>query len=551
MPAPLNQRIRHLGSLSDESGLATDDNTFYFFKMALNIADLYEHAADQFPDRVAIACGEREVTFAQLDERANRLAHHLAEKGVGSGMHIGVYARNSIEVVETLLAAYKLRAVAINVNYRYVENELKYVFTDADLVALVHDAEYSPQVAAVLPHVPELLAVVVIGGDYEDALAAASPERDFGPRSADDLYILYTGGTTGNPKGVMWRHEDVWRVLGGGIDFMSGEPLADEWEQSKRGVETGGMVRMCVAPLIHGNAQWGALMALFAGDTVVLVPHFDPHEIWRAVQRRKVNVIVLIGDAMARPIIEAYLEGGYDASSLWAVSSSAALFSPTVKEQFIEHLPSIMLTESIGSSETGFAGIGFVTAETKDDGPRVHPGPNTIVVDDNGRPAGVGVIGRLARGGHVPIGYYKDPEKSATMLIEIDGVRYSMPGDFARLEEDGRLTLLGRGNTCVNTGGEKVYPEEVEGALKSHPAVFDALVIGVPDDRLGQRVAALIQPRQDQDLDLAELEIHVRQQVAGYKVPRTIWLVEQIGRTASGKPDYAWARKYADETAAA
>jgi acyl-CoA synthetase (AMP-forming)/AMP-acid ligase II len=516
--------------------------------MALNIADLFEHAADAFPDRLAIACGDRALTYAQLDARANRLAHHLAAKGIQPGMHIGVYARNSIEAVETLLATYKLRAVAINVNYRYVEDELRYVFTDADLVALVHDAQYAAQVAAVLPQVPPLLDVVSIGGDYEAALAGASPERDFGPRSADDLYILYTGGTTGNPKGVMWRHEDVWRVLGGGIDFMSGEPLADEWEQSKRGM---GMVRLCVAPLIHGNAQWGALMALFAGDTVVLVPHFDAHEIWRAVQRWKVNVIVLIGDAMARPIIEALAEGGYDASSIWAVSSSAALFSPSVKEQYLTHLPNIVLTESIGSSETGFAGIGFVTAETKSDGPRVNPGPGTIVVDDDGRPAGVGVIGRLARGGHVPIGYYKDPEKTATMLIEIDGMRYSMPGDYARLEEDGRISLLGRGNTCVNTGGEKVYPEEVEGVLKAHPAVFDALVIGVPDERLGQRVAALIQPRRESTLDLSELETHVRRHVAGYKVPRTVWLVEQIGRTASGKPDYAWARKYAQEVAPA
>lgn len=516
--------------------------------MALNIADLFEHAADAYPDRLAIACGDRALTYAQLDERANRLAHHLAGQGIQPGMHIGVYARNSIEAVETLLAIYKLRAVAINVNYRYVENELRYVFTDADLVALVHDVQYTPQVEAVLPHVPPLLDVVSIGGNYEEVLAAASPERDFGPRSNDDLYILYTGGTTGNPKGVMWRHEDVWRVLGGGIDFMTGEPLADEWEQAKRGM---GMVRLCVAPLIHGNAQWGALMALFAGDTVVLVPQFDAHEIWRAIQRWKVNVVVLIGDAMARPIIEALIEGGYDSSSLWAVSSSAALFSPSVKEQYLTHLPNIVLTESIGSSETGFAGIGFVTAETKSDGPRVNPGPNTIVIGDDGRPAGVGVVGRLARGGHVPIGYYKDPEKTKTMLIEIDGVRYSMPGDFARIEEDGRITLLGRGNTCVNTGGEKVYPEEVEGALKSHPAIFDAIVIGVPDERLGQRVAALIQPRRGSTLDLAELETHVRQHVAGYKVPRTVWLVDEINRTASGKPDYAWARKYSEEVAPA
>jgi acyl-CoA synthetase (AMP-forming)/AMP-acid ligase II len=339
----------------------------------------------------------------------------------------------------------------------------------------------------------------------------------------------------------------VWRVLGGGIDFMSGVPLADEWAQRERGREMGGMVRLCLAPLIHGNAQWAALASLFAGDTVVLVPHFDPGEIWRVVQRRKVNVIVLIGDAMARPLIETYLKGGCDASSLIFVSSSAALFSPSVKDQYIEALPNVMVSESIGSSETGFAGITFVTADAlRSDGPRVTPGPQTIVIDDNGRPAGPGGVGRLARGGHVPLGYYKDPVKTAALLTEVDGVRYSMPGDLARQESDGTITLLGRGNTCVNTGGEKVFPEEVEGALKAHPDVFDAIVIGIPDERLGQQVAALVQPRPGQVPELAALDAHVRTLIAGYKVPRTVWLVDQITRTPSGKADYTWAHQYAE-----
>jgi acyl-CoA synthetase (AMP-forming)/AMP-acid ligase II len=503
------------------------------------------------------------VTFAQLEERSNRLAHYLAERGVGPGSHVGVYGRNSIELVETLLAAYKLRAVAINVNYRYVENELQYLFRDADIVALVHDRRYAGRVAAVLPQVPGLRTVVVIddesdaefegygGAPYEAALAASSPVRDFEPRACDDIYMLYTGGTTGYPKGVIWRHEDVWRVLGGGIDFLTGIPVEDEWAQSRRGLELGGMVRLCLAPLIHGNAQWAALAALFAGDTVVLVPQFDAHEIWRVIERRKVNVVVLIGDAMARPLIEAYADAEYDASSLFAISSSAALFSPAVKEQYVKLLPNVMITESIGSSETGFAGIGFVTADAEQsDGPRVTPGPQTIVIDEHGRPAAPGAIGRLARGGHVPLGYYKDPAKTAQMFIEVDGVRYSMPGDLARLELDGMITLLGRGNTCVNTGGEKVFPDEVEGALKSHPDVFDALVIGVADKLLGQRVAALVQPRPGRTPDLAGLEAHVRQQVAGYKVPRSVWLVEEIGRTPSGKADYRWAHRYAEQHSA-
>jgi acyl-CoA synthetase (AMP-forming)/AMP-acid ligase II len=520
--------------------------------MALNIADLFEHAADAFPERIAVACADRQLTYAELEDHANRLAHHLAGMGVGPGDHVGLYARNSIEAIETLVAVCKLRAAAININYRYVENELRYMFGDADLAALVHDREFTERVTAAAPSAPGLRGTVVIGAGYEAALAAASPERDFAPRSNDDVYIIYTGGTTGYPKGVMWRHEDIWRTLGGGIDFVTGVPLENEWAQSQLGRDGGGMVRLCAAPLIHGNAQVAALASLFMGDTTVLLPRFDSHEIWRAIERHKVNVLVIIGDAMARPLIEAYQAGGYDASSLFAVSSSAALFSPVVKDACATALPSVVITEAIGSTETGFAGLSFVTAgEQQRGGPTVSPGPDTIVLDDDGGLAAPGQVGRLARGGHVPIGYYNDPVKTAAMFVEVDGRRYSVPGDLARVEEDGTLTLLGRGNTCVNSGGEKVFPEEVEGALKSHDDVFDALVIGVPDELLGQRVAALVQPRDGRTLDLAALEAHLRGQIAGYKVPRSVWLVDSIGRTAAGKADYGWARKYADEHPAA
>jgi 3-oxocholest-4-en-26-oate---CoA ligase len=536
-----------------------NDNRFYFLVMAANIADLFEHAVDAFGDRVAVACGEREISYAELEETANRLAHFLQDRGVRAGDHIGLYAGNSIEAVVAMVAVYKLRAVVVNVNYRYVENELQYLFADSELTALIHDRRFAPRVAAVLPTAPGIhTAVVLPDGSEEDvsayggvlltdAVVAGAAERDFGERSGDDIYLLYTGGTTGYPKGVVWRHEDVWRVLGGGIDFMSGIPLADEWEQTKRGAEMGPMVRLCLAPLIHGNAQWAALMALFAGDTVVVLSHFDAEDVWRTIERRKVNVVVLIGDAMARPIIEAYLAGSHDGSSLVAVSSSAALFSPSVKRQYLDALPNVMVTDAIGSSETGFAGLGVV-ADVQGgavDGPRVMPGPNTIVLDEYDKPAPPGVIGRLARGGHVPLGYYKDPVKTATMLTEVDGVRYAIPGDFARIEEDGTITLLGRGNTCVNTGGEKVFPEEVEGALKAHPDVFDALVIGRPDVLLGQQVVALVQPRDGCRLDWGTLEAHVRTRVAGYKVPRAMWQVDRIARTISGKADYRWAHEYA------
>jgi acyl-CoA synthetase (AMP-forming)/AMP-acid ligase II len=361
--------------------------------------------------------------------------------------------------------------------------------------------------------------------------------------------MLYTGGTTGYPKGVLWRHEDVWRTLGGGIDFTTGERLPDEWEQIRRGTAgPTGMVRLATPPLIHGSAQWSTLPALFSGDTVVFVPQFDPHDIWRAVQRYKVNVMVMVGDAMARPLIEAYQQEDYDASSLFAVSSNGAMFSASVKEQYLKLLPNVVITDAIGSSETGFTGLGYVSAGNKKaEGPTVTAGPSTIVIDEHNLPVGPGGVGRLARGGHIPLGYYKDPVKTAALFAEVDGARYAVPGDWARVEEDGSITLLGRGNTCVNTGGEKVYPEEVEGALKSFPSVFDAVVIGVPDDRLGQRVAALVQARPGQAIDQAEMETHLRTLIAGYKIPRSVWLVEQIGRTPAGKADYRWAHRYADE----
>jgi 3-oxocholest-4-en-26-oate---CoA ligase len=283
--------------------LAQNSNTFYFRPMALNFADLFEHAADAFGGRTAVACGDRQVTYAELEERTNRLAHHLAGLGVGPGDHVGLYARNSIEALETLVAACKLRASAVNINYRYVENELHYMFADSDLAALVYDRRLGPLVTAETQAAPGLLGLVEIddGSEapenpratpYDTALAAASPERDFPARSNDDVYIIYTGGTTGCPKGVMWRHEDIWRTPGGGIDFVTGEPLPDEWEQSRKGVESGEFVKLCAAPLIHGNAQVAALAGLFAGETIVLLPAFDAREVWQAVERHRIADLI-------------------------------------------------------------------------------------------------------------------------------------------------------------------------------------------------------------------------------------------------------------------
>ncbi|UFS95080.1 acyl-CoA synthetase [Nocardia huaxiensis] len=534
--------------------------------MSFNVADLFEHAVDAVPDRVAVICGERRVTYRELDERANRLAHHLSARGIGHGDHVGVYSRNSIEALEAMIAAYKLRAVSVSVNYRYVAEEVRYIVDNADLKALVFERAYSDIVAEVAALSPELTEFIAVEDDsaldymrfggiaYDDALAGQSGERDFAARSSEDLYLLYTGGTTGMPKGVMWTHEDVWRALGGGINHVTGEYVADEWELANNAKSApNGIVMAPLSPLIHGAAQWAVFIALNSGGTVVFVPQFDAHEVWRVVQRHRVNVLTVVGDAMARPLLDAYREGGYDTPSLWALSSHAALFSHALKQQYLELFPNLFLTDVIGSSESGSTGLAVVGKDSDhSQGPRVKFGAQAALIDDDGNLVEPvpGAVGRMARKGHVPLGYYKDPEKSATIFLEIDGTRYVVPGDYARYEADGTVTLLGRGSECINTGGEKVFPEEVEGALKSHPNVFDALVIAVPDERFGQRVAALVQPR-GTSLDLAEVDAHVRTQVAGYKAPRTYWLVEQMTRQPSGKANYAAAKRYAAEHAEA
>jgi len=517
--------------------------------VAWNIADLIEHAVDAVPDRVAIICGDREETYAQLDDRANRLAHHLAASGVRPGEHVGVYGFNSLEFVETILAAYKMRAVPINVNYRYVEAELRYLFDNADLVALVHDEQFTPRIAAVRDSLPLLKHLLPIGPEYEAALAAAAPGRDFGPRSDDDIYILYTGGTTGMPKGVVWRQEDVLRVLGGGIDFNTGEKIEDEYRFSKAAAESDEGKTIIIAPLMHGAAQWGMINGLANGRSIVLMPKFDAHEVWKAVEKHRITSLNVTGDAMARPLIEALDEAHYDVSSLASVASTAAVFSGAVKERFLDRFPNLVIAEAVGSTETGYNGATIIVKgqELKPGLPTVRMGPDTVVFDDdyNIVQPGSGVVGKMARGGNVPLRYHKDPEKSAATFVTVGGKRWAVSGDLALVEPDGSLTLLGRGSVCINSGGEKIFPEEVEAALKAHPGVFDAVVVGVPDERWGERVAAVVQPRDGKHLTLEDIDRHCREHVAGYKVPRELHLVEAIERSPSGKPDYPWAKKVA------
>lgn len=529
--------------------------------MELNLADLFEAAADAFPEREYLVANGQRRTYAQMEERANRLAHHLAAQGIGPGDHVGIYSYNSAEWVETAWAVFKLRAVWININYRYVEDELRYLFANADLKALVHQREFSPRVAGVLSDMPGLGHVIVIEDGtrepdpvpgavrYEGAMASGGPERDFAPRSADDLYILYTGGTTGMPKGVVWRHQDVFYALGGGTDPLTNTRVQRPEEMVAKGLASAPITHLPIAPLMHGATQWSVIGQGFVGSRIVLMARFDPAEVWRLVERERVNTVMLTGDAMGKPLVEILGEGdlSYDLSSLLAVVSTAALFSAPVKDAFFRRLPNIMITDAIGSSETGSNGMTVVTPGHTGmvSGPTVRPLGNTVVLDDdlNLVAPGSGVIGRIARGGDIPIGYYNDPVKTAEVFIEVDGQRYVMPGDFATVEADGSITLLGRGSICINSGGEKIFPEEVESAVRSHPDVLDAIVVGASDERWGETVAAIVAPRSGARPTLEDIQEHSRQHIAGYKLPRQLHVVDAIQRQPSGKPDYPWAKQ--------
>lgn len=527
--------------------------------VALNIADLAEHAIDAVPDRVALICGDEKLTYAQLEEKANRLAHYLIDQGVKKDDKVGLYCRNRIEIVIAMLGIVKAGAILVNVNYRYVEGELRYLFDNSDMVALVHERQYSDRVANVLPDTPNVKTILVIedgsdsdyqrygGVEFYSAIAQGSPERDFGDRSEDDIYLLYTGGTTGFPKGVMWRHEDIYRVLFGGTDFATGQFVEDEYDLAKAAAANPPMVRYPIPPMIHGATQSATWMSIFSGQTTVLAPEFNAEEVWRTIHQHKVNLLFFTGDAMARPLLDALdTDHDYDLSSLFLLASTAALFSPSIKEKLLELLPNRVITDSIGSSETGFGGTSIVAKDAPHSGgPRVTIDHRTVVLDEEGNEVkpGSGVRGFIAKKGNIPVGYYKDEKKTAETFKTINGVRYAIPGDWALVEEDGSVTMLGRGSVSINSGGEKIYPEEVEAALKGHPDVFDALVVGVPDPRYGQHVAAVVAPRPGARPTLAELDRFVRSEIAGYKVPRSLWLVDEVKRSPAGKPDYRWAKE--------
>jgi acyl-CoA synthetase (AMP-forming)/AMP-acid ligase II len=531
--------------------------------MTYNLADLFESVADAVPERTAIISSERRLSYGELDERATRLANCWAGLGIGHGDHIGLQLRNGSEYLEGMLAAYKLRAVPINVNFHYVEGELEYLYNDADMVAVVTHQAFAPRVALVVDQVDKLAQVFCVADqsgeavagqfiDYEDALASSPSNRDFPQRESDDLYIVYTGGTTGMPKGVMWHHRDVFFAsMGGGDSDQSGRPIsAPEQLVERLGKEV--MVVLPIPPFIHAAAQWIAFTTLFAGGKIVLPPEgaFDSTAIWQCVNDEHVQMLIIVGDAMATPLADT-LEanaGRWNTSSVFVIASGGALFSPAPKKRLLTLLPGSMIMDGLGASETGLMGSRISSGANADDRePRFLVNEHMIVLDENNSRVepGSGEIGLLARKGHVPIGYYNAPEKSASTFVEIAGERWAIPGDLASVEADGTILLHGRGSVSINTGGEKVFPEEVESVVKEHDDILDAVVVGVDDERYGQKVVAVCQTRSGQAVSLAEIREYCRNVLANYKLPRAIVCVEKIKRSPAGKADYPWATEAA------
>ena len=517
-----------------------------------NLADLFERVTDAVPDRIAVvdATGARR-TYAALDERSTRLAHALTAR---AGEHVGLCLHNSIAHVELMLACYKRASVPINVNWRYTDAELQYVSADADLVQLWRDDD-------------------VASPDYDALVASGSAERDFPPRSGDDHYVLYTGGTTGQPKGVVWRHEDIFfGALGGGNP--GGPPIArpdeivasvrDNPAQRLRAFLPPGdpgppqFISLGLGPLVHASGQWSALGALLGGGKVVLYcdPHVDIPRVVDLIARERVNSLNPVGDASARPLAD-YLRAHpdhADTSSLRLLGSGGSMLSQDVKDTLLGLLPSVLaIVEGIGSSESPAQAVAVIRRDgTVPPSLTFSAKPETMVVDDELTPIarGSGRVGRLATRGRVPLGYYKDAERTARTFVEIDGVRWVLTGDLATIDADGTLRFLGRGSASINTGGEKVYPEEVEGALKSHPAIADAVVAGIPDPRWGQKVAAVLQLRPTAAIPTRqEIEDHLAPLVARYKLPRFTHVVPSIERSPSGKPDYRWATEILTQAA--
>ncbi|HEY5013925.1 MAG TPA: acyl-CoA synthetase [Acidimicrobiia bacterium] len=530
--------------------------------MDWNFASIFESVGDALPDRTALIQGERVRTWSEVDDRAARLAGALRAAGLGPDSKVASYLYNSNEYIEGLLGAFKLRAVPVNVNYRYLEEELVYLLDNSDAEALLFHGSLSEHVAKTAGRTPKLKLLVqvddgapLIDGavEYESLLAAHDPMERV-ERSGDDYYFLYTGGTTGMPKGVMWRNEDLVGVLLGSIYPLFGEAMlehpGDAGAIAKRVVDSGRVtVHLPASPLMHGTGAFTSLQAMTVGGAVVTLESraFDPHELWKVVERRRVTQMAIVGDAFAKPMLRALDDAEaqgrpYDISSLGLIISSGVMWSTEVKAKLVER-GNMFLLDSLGSSEAvgmanSMSGPGSATQTA-----HFTIGDDAKVFADDGKEVvpGSDEIGVLAVGGHIPAGYYKDEAKSASTFRVFAGRRWSVPGDFATVDADGTITLLGRGSVCINSGGEKVFPEEVEEAVKRHPSVSDALVVGIPDERFGEAVTAVVGLHEGEHADADDIAGALGA-LAPYKRPRKIVFVDAIKRGPNGKADYGWAK---------
>jgi len=545
--------------------------------MEFNLAQVHEAVAEAVPDRECIVWRDRRLTYADVTDRSRRLANHLIGRGLGahtdrdrlagheSGQdHLACYLHNGNEYLEAMLGSYKARVAPFNVNYRYVAAELRYLLGDARARAIVFHSTFADRVAEVLPDLPHLEVLLQVddgsGADlvpgaawYEDALAAASPERPDVEWSPDDLYILYTGGTTGMPKGVLWRQADIF------VGALGGRNLATsgEWESVDQLVETavnGGARLLPAPPFMHGAGHWLSFGAFAGGNTVCIQDEtiaLDADDVWRTIQREQVNILLIVGDAFGRPLVdqlEAVAGDGtpYDLSSLLMVVSGGAPLNSTIKDRFLAQLPTVMVMDAVGASETGSQMSHMSAAGRSASTGTFTPGPGAAIVSDDLTTvleAGHAEVGWLAQKGRVPLGYLGDPDKTERTFPTIDGVRYSVPGDRARLTADGIIELFGRDSVTINSGGEKIFAEEVEQALAHHPDVYDVVVAGRPSERWGQEVVAVVQLRDGAAVDEGALLAEAASHVARYKLPKAFRFVDEIVRSPSGKADYRWAKE--------
>jgi len=526
-----------------------------------NYADVWEALADRIPDAPALIHGERVVSWRQLDARADGVARFLLDRGVTQQDKLALYLYNAPEYLEASLAALKIGLVPVNTNYRYRQDELLYLWDNADAVAVVFHGALAPTIEEIRGQLPSVRAWLWVDDDsgtcpewavpYEE-VASKIRGRAVAPwgRAGADLVMIYTGGTTGLPKGVMWRQDDLFRAFdtAGLVACGSAQGIA-----ARAGESVQRPVGLPACPLMHGTGFLFAIATLSQGGAVVTLEarSFDAEELLDTIVRVRVTGIAIVGDAFCRPIVDALdaAPGRWDLSSLAMVASAGVMWSAEVKERLLAHAAGTVLADLLGSTEAHGMGRSVSHRGHEAKTARFTLGENAFVIDDDGRPVepGSGVVGRIAVKGPVPVGYYKDPEKTARTFIEIDGVRCSVPGDHATVEADGTITLLGRGSVCINTGGEKVFPEEVEEALKTHAAVRDATVVGVPDERFGQAIAAAVELRAGASVEPGELVDHVEGRLAGYKKPRHVLFVDSVGRAPNGKADYAGVQRIAAE----